>query len=234
MAISTTGYSESDVEPLREDLHGHPRAFDLITWEANSDLYFQSHEEREAAVQDYATVRRRLRRRVTDAMLEREEQLVRQIGAATYADGRYVDHLPACSEQLVVGVIKSMRRRYLDLTRIRLLYGLGTGERTPAFEVRSRDVQVVSFYARISPPGAGAAHGLVRVELGKAHFEGHQQGDWTLMDAITAHMVQLRTTDLFYARAAVTLEPIRVVEQRIQRLFHPMEQITMSALNALR
>jgi hypothetical protein len=234
MAISTTGYSEAETDPLRDDLQRHPRAFDLITWDAASDVYFRSHEEREAAIRDYATVRSRLRRRVTDEMLRREERLVRQVDLPTYVDGRYVDHLPVRSDQLVVGVIKTMRRRYLDVPRLPVLYSLGLGERTPAFEVETQHVQVVSFYARISPALAGAANGVVRVEVGKAHFENHQQGDHSLLDALTAHMTRLRTRDLTYGRAAVTLEPIRVIEARMQRLFQPMEQITMSALNALR
>lgn len=234
MAISTMGYSESEIEPLRTDLRSHPRAFDLITWDAASDVYFRSHEEREAAIRDYATVRGRLRRRVTDEMLRREEQLVRQIDLSAYVDGRYVDHVPTRSDQLIVGVIKTMRRRYLDVPRLPVLYGLGLGERTPAFEVETQHVQVVSFYARISPPLAGAANGVVRVELSKAHFENHQRSDRSLLDALTAHMTRLRTHDLAYARAAVTLEPIRVIEARMQRLFQPVEQVTMSALNALR
>ena len=234
MAISTMGYSEAEIEPLKADLKNHPRAFDLITWEAASDTFFRSYEEREAAIRDYATVRTRLRRRVTDEMLKREEQIVRQIDLPAYVDGRYVDHLPARNDQLVVGVIKTMRRRYLDVPRLSILYALTIGERTPAFEVKTKDVQVVSFYARISPPLAGAANGIVRVELGKAHFENYQQGDRSLLDALITHMTRLRTKDLTYARAAVTLEPIRVIEARIQQLFQPMEQITMSALNALR
>lgn len=234
MAISTTGYSDAETGPLRADLRAHRRAFDLITWDAASDTYFRTQEEREAAIRDYATVRTRLRRQVTDEMLRREEQLVREIGLPSYVDGRYGDHVPASSDHLVVGVIKSMRRRYLDVARLPVLYGLGLGERTPAFETESQHEQVVSFYARISPPLAGAANGVVRVELGKAHFENHQQRDHSLLDALTAHMTRLRTRDMTYARAAVTLEPIRMIEARMQRLFQPMEQITMSALNALR
>ena len=234
LAITTMGYSKAQIAPLRRDLQNHRRAFDLITWDATSDFYFRNPEEREAAVRDYATVRTRLRRRVTDVMLEREEELARQMSVPTYVDGRYVDHLPARSNQLVIGVIKSMRRRYLDIPRLQLLYNLRHGERTPAFGVESKDVQVVSFYARISPASAGAVNGLVRVEIGRAHFEDVHRKDWLLLDAVTAHMTQLRTKDVTYARASVTLEPIRVIEKRIQRLLHPMEQITMSALNALR
>jgi hypothetical protein len=234
IAVSTVGYSEAEIEPLREDLRNHPRAFELITWEAASDSYFHSHDEREAAIRDYTTVRNRLRRRVTDEMLEAEEQLVRHIDLPAYVDGRFVDHLPARDDQLVVGVIKTMRRRYLDMLRLPVLYALNMGERTPAFEVESKDVQVVSFYARISRPLAGAANGIVRVELGKAHFENRQQRDCSLLDALTMHMTQLCTRESSYPRAAVTLEPIRVIETRIQKLFQPMEQITMSALNALR
>ena len=234
LAITTMGYSEAQIVPLRAELENHARALDLITWEAMSDSYFKSAEEREVAVRDPATVRGRLRRRVTDVMLEREQTLIRQISLPIYADGRYVDHLPESNEQFVIGVIKSMRRRYLDMPRLQVLYGLAVGERTPAFETESQHSRVVSFYARISSALAGATNGLVRVEIGKSHFENHQQQDWSLLDAMTAHMTRLKTKDTTYARAAVTLEPIRVIEQRIQRLFHPAESVVMSALNALR
>jgi hypothetical protein len=234
LAATTTGYSVVQIAPLKNELQSHPRAFGFISWDAASDIYFRSAEEREAALRDVAIVRRRLRRRVTDVMLEQEQGLVRQLNVSICADGRYVDHLPVNGAQLVVGVIKSMRRRYLDIPRQQMLYSLQSGQRTPAFEVEARNVQVVSFYARISSTAAGAANGLVRVELGKAHFEDHQQQDWSLLDAITAQLTQLRTKDSSYARAAVTVEPIRVIEQRIQRLFHPAEGIAMSALNVLR
>lgn len=234
LAITTMGYSEGQIGPLRTELQNHPRAFDLITWQATSDSYFRTPEEREVAIRDVAIVRRRLRRRVTDVMLEREQELVRQIEMPVCVDGRYVDHLPLKSEQFVVGVIKSMRRRYLDIPQLQVLYNLKVGERTPAFETESQKVKVVSFYARISPASSGAINGLVRVEIGKTHFESYQQQDWSLLGAITAHITRLRTQDLTYERAAVTLEPIRVIEQRIQRVFHPVENVAMSALNTLR
>lgn len=234
LAITTMGYSATQVAPLRSELQDHSRVFDLITWDGISDAYFKTPGEREIAIQDAATVRRRLRRRVTDAMLEREQALVRQVSAAVYADGRYVDHLPLGHEQLVIGVIKTMRRHYLDIVRLHVLYNLKAGQRTPAFEIESQHVKVVSFYARISSVAAGATNGLVRVEMSKSHFEDHQQQDWSLLDAVTAHMTRLGTRDSTYIRAAVTLEPIRVIEQRIQRLFHPTESIAVSVLNALR
>lgn len=234
LAATTMGYSEAQIIPLRNDLQNHPRDFELVTWQATSDSYFKTPEEREAAICDITTVRRRLRRRVTGVMLEREQEIVRQVDVPVYADGRYVDHLPARGEQLVIGIVKSMQRRYLDIPRLQVLYRLKVGERTPAFEMESRQVRVVSFYARISPPSGGATNGLVRVEVGKTHFESHQQKDMLLLDAITAHIALLRTKDSSYARAAVTVEPIRVIEQRIQRLFQPVDRVAMSALNALR
>ena len=79
LAATTMGYSEAQLAPLRDDLQNHPRAFELVTWQATSDSYFKTLEEREVAIRDVATVRRRLRRRVTDVMLEREQGLVRQI-----------------------------------------------------------------------------------------------------------------------------------------------------------
>lgn len=174
LAATTMVYSSAQIRPLEQELRNRPNPFDLITWEAASDSYFKSVEKREFAVRDVATVRNRLRRWVTDVLLEREQDLVQQFKVATYVDGRYVDHLPATDDQLVVGVIKSMRRRYLDVPRMQILYNLKVGERTTSFETETQNTKVISFYARISSAWGGATNGLVRVELGKAHFENYQ------------------------------------------------------------
>lgn len=234
LAVTTMGYTSTQIRPLRQELNDQANPFDLITWKAASDSYFKSQEERDFAVHDVSVVRNRLRRRVTDVMLEREQELVQDLQVPVYADGRYVDHLPATDDQLVVGVIKSMRRRYLDIPRTQILYNLKVGERTPGFETVAQNTRVVSFYARISSVWGGATNGLVRIELGKAHFEKYQQQDWALLNAITAHLTQHRTNDSAYVRSAVTVEPIRVIEERIQRLFHPLERVSMRALNVLR
>lgn len=234
LAATTMGYNSAQIRPLREELNNQANPFDLITWEAASDSYFKSPEERDLSVHDVTVVRNRLRRRVTDVMLEREKELVQDLRIPIYADGRYVDHLPATDDQLVVGVIKSMRRRYLDVPRMQILYNLKVGERTPSFETVAQNTRVVSFYARVSPVWGGATNGLVRVELAKAHFEDYQQQDWTLLNAIATHLAKLRTKDSAYVRSAVTVEPIRVIEERIQRLFHPLERVSMRALNVLR
>jgi hypothetical protein len=234
LAITTVGYSQTQIRPLKDELKRRVIPFNLVTWEAASDSYFKTSEERELAVRDVAVVRNRLRRRVTDRMLEEEQELVQQLKVPVYVDGRYVDHLPATDDQLVIGIIKSMRRRYLDIPRLQILYNLKVGERTPAFEAETQNTKVVSFYVRISSVWGGATNGLVRIELGKAHFENYQRGDLTLLNAIAAYVTQLSTKDSTYLRAAVTVEPIRVIEDRIQRLFHPLEKVSMSALNALR
>lgn len=234
LAVSTMGYTFAQIRPLEDELKRRANPFDLITWEAASDSFFKSPEDREFAVRDVTTVRNRLRRRVTDVMLEREQELVQQLKVPVYADGRYVNHLPAMDDQLVVGVIKSMRRRYLDMPRMQILYNLKVGERTPSFETEAQNTKVVSFYVRISSVWGGATNGLVRIELGKAHFENHKSKNRTLLNAIAAHITYLSTKDSTYLRAAVTVEPIRVIEDRIQRLFHPLERVSMNALNALR
>ncbi|MBV7336187.1 hypothetical protein KFU94_49725 [Chloroflexi bacterium TSY] len=234
LAATTTGYTSAQIRPLRKELSNQTNPFDLIIWEAASDSYFKSQEERDFAVHDVTVVRNRLRRRITDVMLEREQELVQDLQVPVYVDGRYVDHLPATDDQLVMGVIKSMRRRYLDIPRMQILYNLKVGERTPGFETVAQNTRVVSFYARISSVLGGATNGLVRVELGKAHFENYQQQDWALLNSIAAHLTQLCTKDSAYRLSAVTVEPIKVIEDRIQRLFHPLERVSMRALNVLR
>lgn len=233
LAVTTIGYTASQIQSLHNDLKRQSRPFELIAWQAASDTYFKSPEEQEVVIRDVAAVRRRLRRHVTDEMLRREQALVQQLNEPVYVDGRYVDRQPATNNQLVVGVIKSMRRRYLDLPRQQLLYKLRVGERTPAFATESQRIPVISFYGRIASEG-GATTGLVRVELGRTHFETVQGKDFSLLDAILGQMVQLHTHDAAYARTASTIEPIQVIEQRIQRLFHPPERVAMYALNILR
>jgi len=234
LALSTEGFSKQQLRPLEGELQNSSRPFELITWEAVSDSFFRSSEEVEFAIRDLAIVKNRLRRRITDFLLEKERTLIHELALPTYADGRYMDHKPKDLKQFVIGVIKSMRRRYLDIKRMQVLYNLKVGERTPSFETESRREKIISFYVRITPASGGATHGLVRVEIGKLHFEDIQKKDWSLLNAITAHITGLVTKDVAYQRAAVTLEPIKMIEQRIQRLFHPVENIAMGALNMLR
>jgi hypothetical protein len=116
-----------------------------------------------------------------------------------------------------------------------MLYKLKTSERTPAFAMLSAGrYPAVSFYLRLSSEWAGGADGLVRIELAQSYFEEHNCKDWTLLDAIAAHLTRLRTRDFSYQRASVTVEPIRTIESRLQGILLPRERVAMHALNWLR
>jgi hypothetical protein len=235
VAISSAGYAPSQILPLEQGLLTARIPFQLTTWDPSTDGFLRSYDEKEAAARDAVMTRTSVRRRARTMMLEMEERLTRGLEMPVYVDGRYADHLPAYDGQFVVGIIKTMRQRYLDPARSQVLYGLKPGERTPAFSSMSAGTDpAVSFYVRICSLWGGATNGLVRVEVGRGHFENWQNGDFDLLSAIAAHLTRLRTTDTTYERAAVTVEPIRVIEGRIQRLFHPREKIAMAALNALR
>jgi hypothetical protein len=103
--------------------------------------------------------------------------------------GGFAEHVPTDDRQLVIGIIKTLRQRYLDPPRTLMLYKLKTSERTPAFAMLSAGrYPAVSFYLRLSSKWAGGADGLVRIELAQSYFEEHNCKDWTLLDAIAAHL----------------------------------------------
>jgi len=234
IAITSTGYAPHQLEPLRLALKASPIPFELITWDPMDDKGLKENEK-EIAARDISVARMRLRYQIARTMLEWERTLIQQVGEPVYADGLYSDHSPLDDSQLVVGIVKSMHRHYLDVQRLPLLYGLQEGQRTPVFEIRTKHgPRLVSFYVRVCGSWAGPTNGLVRVELSEIYFRTCQHKDFGLLDAIAAHLTMLRTTDTKYQRAAVTVEPIRVIESRMQRLFHPRDQVAMCALNILR
>jgi len=235
VAVSASGFQAAQLVPLRAELAEGKPSFALVTWDAFADTYLRTHTEQIAAAKDVVTVRAKVRRQVLAEMLELEQGLVRRLRQPVYADGRFAEHVPTDDRQLVIGIIKTLRQRYLDPLRTLMLYKLRTGERTPAFAMLSAGrYPAVSFYLRLSSEWAGGADGLVRIELAQSHFEEHKNKDWALLDAIAAHLTRLRTRDYSYQRAAVTVEPIRTIEARLHGILLPRERVAMTALNRLR
>jgi hypothetical protein len=235
IAITAAGYLPGQLDPLRADLRAQPFPFELVTWTGDTDYTLKGEDQKELARRDIAAARIRLRNSVRRAMFDLEQRCVNEIGQSSYVDGLYADHTPATDDLLVIGIVKSMHRRYLDNARLPVLYGLKLGERTPVFVIKS-DFRptVATCYARICGTWGGPTNGLIRVEMSESHFRVCYDLDFGLFDAIVAQLALLRTTDTKYQRAAVTVEPIRVIEGRIQRLFHKGDGVAMSALNAFR
>lgn len=243
VALNASGYGEMQIKPLRDDLAQAEIPHDLLDWIPSND------KDRESAF-DLMNVRALVRDRARDEMLIRERNLVEEIAEPVYADGRYVDHAPLNDAFLVVGVIKSQRACYLSGRPLQVLYNLNKGERTPAFLIERRrgqgrsrtGNQVVTFYVRLTPPElVGPGGGLGRIEVSERYLRSQakngqrllDQDNQGLLDAIAADLTQLRTRDLTYARGAVTVEPIRLIERELKLIFRDTQMAAIETMRLL-
>lgn len=242
VALNTSGYTRAEISPLREDLRQAEIPHDLLDWSP-------SNEKEQDAALDLMIVRSLVRNQTRDEMLVRERRLVEEIAEPIYCDGRYVDHAPASDNFLVVGVIKSQRARYLSGRPLRVLYNLREGERTPAFLIersrgqrrRSAGNQVVTFYVRLTSPNiVGPGGGLARIEISERYLRSQSQNgqvltqeNQMLLNAIAADLTQLRTRDTTYARGAVTVEPIRLIERELRLIFRDTQLAAVETMRLL-
>ncbi len=233
IALNGSGYSRQQLTPLVNDLRQAHIPHELFAWHPASD------KEKESAF-DLMNVRTLVRNSTRDEMLIQEQKLVDEIGEPVYVDGRYVDHAPAYDAFLAVGIIKSQRARYLTQRPLEVLYSLRQGERTPAFLIERQRGQrgsnanhIVTFYIRLtSPDMVGPGSGLARIELSAHYFQQPSQ-DKVLLDAITSDLVRLRSRDNTYARGAVTIEPIRLIERELHLIFRDGQMAAMDTMRLL-
>ncbi len=232
VALNTSGYSSQEIAPLRNDLQSAVIPHELLSWRPTND-------NEEEMAQDLMTVRALVRNEARDQMLLREQEFVRELAEPVYADGRYVDHAPLDDSFLVIGVIKSQRARYLGNRPLEVLYSLNQGERTPAFLIERRrgqsgvNYQIVTFYVRLTSPDiVGPSGGLARIELSERYFQ-NRDTDSQLLDAIAADLTQLRTRDVTYARGAVTVEPIRLIERELHLIFRDTQMTAIETMRLL-
>lgn len=243
IALNTSGYSNTQITPLRKDLKQAEIPHELLDWQPAND------EDQEIAF-DLMSVRALVRDMARDDMLIKEKELVDEINEAVYVDGRYVDHAPDRDSFLVVGVIKSRRARYLSKRPLQVLHSLNEGERTPAFLIeRGRGQgrsgignQVITFYVRLtSPELIGPGGGLIRVEVSEGYLRSQRrngqglldQDNKNLLNAIAADLTQLHTRDLSYARGAVTVEPIRLIERELRLIFRDTQMAAIESMRLL-
>src|SRR6185312_5084995 len=119
----------------------------------------------------------------------------------------------------VIGVIKQQRENYLHPQGWSVLYALEPGQRTPAFQLPSKHLPVVSWYLKLDGAhGAMPNWGIVRVEISVAHFE-RQRCNFSFLDRVSSALLHLRCRQGSYARAAVSLEPIVRGEESLKSLF---------------
>jgi hypothetical protein len=121
----------------------------------------------------------------------------------------------------VIGVIKQHRENYLHPRGWQVLYGLEPGQRTPAFQLPSKHLPVVSWYLKLDGAhGAMPNWGVVRVEISIAHFE-RQRCNFGYLDRVSNALLHLRCRQGSYGRAPVSLEPIARGEESLKSLFTP-------------
>jgi len=243
VALNTAGYTIAEIHPLRTDLRQAEISHELIDWTPSNT------KEQDAAF-DLMSVRSLVRDQTRNEMLAREREFVDTMAEPVYCDGRYVDHAPGNDEFLVVGVIKSHRANYLTGKPLQVLYSLNEGERTPAFLIERRrghgrtqaGNQVVTFYIRLTSPNlVGPGGGLARIEISERYLRNSvksgekilNQENQMLLNAIAADLTQLRTRDLTYARGAVTVEPIRLIERELRLIFRDTQMAAMETMNLL-
>src|SRR5262249_30189661 len=109
----------------------------------------------------------------------------------------------------------------LHSTGLQILYDLEVGERTPVFTMPNDKHPIASWYVRL----AGAAGtlpnwGIVRVEVSLDWFEARGR-DWTIVDKLSRMLVDYRSRENSYDRAAVSLHPIVRAEESLGALLLP-------------
>jgi hypothetical protein len=126
----------------------------------------------------------------------------------------------------VVGVIKQQRADYLHERGWRVLYDLEPGQRTPAFRVPSKHMEVVSWYLKLDgADGAMPNWGVVRVEVPAEQFDSGGK-DFRRLDRLSQAIMHRRCRQGSYARAPVSLEPIVRAEDLLKSLFVPLSSLT--------
>ncbi|MEN2982742.1 MAG: DNA double-strand break repair nuclease NurA [Thermus sp.] len=114
----------------------------------------------------------------------------------------------------VLGYIKTHWARYLPQAEEALLPALGPGERTPAFRVRRRGLELASWYLRLPLPPEGARPpqaGLLRVETPlSGDFRALADLSLALFPALASHPVK-------DPRAPQNLLPVGGLERELSR-----------------
>jgi hypothetical protein len=184
-------------------------------------------EETRGLTYDFARMREQTRVRSQYEMEVLEELALCQ-GPETpsLVDGRLGRFQQAdLSAYDLVGVIKQQRESYLHAQGWQVLYRLDPGQRTPAFQLPSKHLPVVSWYLKLDGAhGALPDWGVVRVEIGCDHFE-RRGSDFGYLDRVSHALLHLRCRQNSYARAPVSLEPIVRAEESLKALLSSPETL---------
>lgn len=125
----------------------------------------------------------------------------------------------------VVGVIKRQAGEYLHPQGYIALLSLQPGQRTPAFRIPSKHLDVVTWYLKLAG-GVGDMPdwGYVRVEISMEAFGRHRQ-EFGYLDRLSRYLIEIRCRQDSYARGPVSLEPIVRAEESIKSLFQPLNPL---------
>lgn len=171
---------------------------------------------------DFEPMRASTQSRSNDEMVRLERQaLCRMMAEPTIVDGRIENRAGQFANSApIVGLIKTHSRNYLHHHGWRIFYKLEPGERTPAFQLNSRNVNVITWYLRLDGArGEIPNWGIVRLELAERFFNTDLGGDWNELDRLSNLVMQYRSRDSGYERASVSIHPIQRAEQSLGALF---------------
>ncbi len=178
---------------------------------------------------DFESMRKTTQNRSMDEMTRLEiRALASLIPTPTIVDGRLEPRRrafdPAASP--VVGVIKTQRENYLHRQGWRTFYELRPSQRTPAFQLKARNLTVVSWYVRLDGANGELPNwGVVRLEVPEPFFAGALSQDWTYLDRLSCLVCDYRCLDANYGRAAVSLHPIQRAEEKLGAIFTPTDTL---------
>jgi hypothetical protein len=116
-------------------------------------------------------------------------------------------------------MIKGHHRNYLHQQGWRVYYSLRSGQRTPAFFLKQKNVAIVSWYVRIDGgQGDLPNNGIVRLEIPAKFFDQKLGGDWNYINRLSRLVCEYRCKDRSYERASVSLYPIQRAEESLGAL----------------
>jgi hypothetical protein len=178
---------------------------------------------------DFERMRKTTQNRSMDEMTRLESRALAGLGTTpTVVDGRLEPRANAFNPAStpVVGVIKTMRENYLHPRGWQVFYNLQPGQRTPAFRLAARNLDVISWYVRLDGAhGELPNWGVVRLEVPEHFFVGELNRDWMYLDRLSRLVYEYRCQDSAYGRAAVSLHPIQRAEEKLGALFTPSDTL---------
>ncbi len=183
----------------------------------------QKPDPKDFNLYDFERMRKTTQNRSIDEMTRLEKQALAQDSEmSTVIDGRLEPRAGAFDDEhhLVVGLVKTHSKNYLHPQGWRIFYNLRPGQRTPAFRVECKNLDVVSWYLRLDgDKGELPIWGIVRLEIPQRFFENGLARDWGYIDSLSRIICDYRCRDESYSRAAVSIYPIQRAEESLGALF---------------